>query len=801
MSDRILMQGNDAIARGLVAAGCAVAASYPGTPASEILSSIDRWRKKCGATMHVEWAVNEKVALEIAYTAAIAGLRAAVSMKQVGLNVASDPLLSAAYLGVTGGFLVVSADDPGPHSSQTEQDSRLLAMMAKVPVLDPASPSQAMALAGTGFDLSEAFGVPVMLRPTTRVCHASQDVDAPPFRPPAREARFVKDPARWAATPVYRRLLHDRLAEKIAAIAAWPATAPVRVNPEVSTAKAVVASGVAFAHARELFGELGISDRIALYQVIQPYPLHAAFIDHLLETYAEILVLEESAPVIEMQIADRRRVRGRMTGAVPGTGELLPEIIGRLLSRFAGLPVPDGALPAQGGGRRPTLCPGCAHRSSFYAIRKAAPGGIYPSDIGCYTLGINLGAVDTVLCMGAAVSQAAGFDYAHRLSGKPVDIVATIGDSTFYHSGIPPLIDAVVQGARFVLVILDNGTTAMTGNQPTPGTGIGAGGETTAAVDMEGLVRACGVRFCRTANPDRLPEFVALLKEALVHARERGVAVVIARQPCAMVARRRRREGAGRDRDHRGVQRVPALRGPVRMPGPGLRRGVEPGPDRRDDLHRLRRVRFRLPGGRDPAGVGRGDAFMSADVGKSTLMRQQIVLSGVGGQGILFLSRLLAEAAIAGGFPVLTSETHGMAQRGGVVVSHLKVGGFDSPLVRAGRADLLLVLKEENVVLHREFLAGGGALIVNAPVPADAGPGVRVHAVDADALALSAGAPHAVNLVLLGFALARIGGGTAGGFFCAAGEIREALSRRHGGGGSRLADALSALDLGIAHGT
>ncbi len=182
-------------------------------------------------------------------------------------------------------------------------------------------------------------------------------------------------------------------------------------------------------------------------------------------------------------------------------------------------------------------------------------------------------------------------------------------------------------------------------------------------------------------------------------------------------------------------------------------------------------------------------------------MRQQIVLSGVGGQGILFLSRLLAEAAIGGGFPVLTSETHGMAQRGGVVVSHLKVGGFESPLVRTGRADLLLVLKEENVALHRGFLADGGALIVNAPIPTDAGPGVRVHAVDADALALSAGAPHTVNLILLGFALARIGGGNAGGFFCAAGEIREALSRRHGGSGSRLDASLSAFDLGIAHGT
>jgi len=192
---------------------------------------------------------------------------------------------------------------------------------------------------------------------------------------------------------------------------------------------------------------------------------------------------------------------------------------------------------------------------------------------------------------------------------------------------------------------------------------------------------------------------------------------------------------------------------------------------------------------------------MSEEIGTPRVTRRQVVLSGVGGQGILFLTRLLAEAAIAGGFPVLASETHGMAQRGGVVVSHLKVGGFDSPLVRTGRADLLLVLKEENVALHREFLADGGALVVNAPGPIDAGPLVRVHAVDADALALSAGIPHAVNLVLLGFALARVGGGTAGGFFCTAGEVREALARRQGPGGSRAAASLSALDLGIVHGT
>lgn len=192
---------------------------------------------------------------------------------------------------------------------------------------------------------------------------------------------------------------------------------------------------------------------------------------------------------------------------------------------------------------------------------------------------------------------------------------------------------------------------------------------------------------------------------------------------------------------------------------------------------------------------------MSPDARTAERLRRQIVLSGVGGQGILFITRLLADAAIAGGFPVLTSETHGMAQRGGVVVSHLKVGGFDSPLVRTGRADLLIVLKEENIALHRPFLAEDGFLIVNAPVAPGAGPGARVHAIDADALALSIGSPRAVNLVLLGFALARIGGGAAGGFFCTAGEIREALSRRQGAGGARWSDSLSALDLGIAHGT
>jgi indolepyruvate ferredoxin oxidoreductase alpha subunit len=533
--NRVLLLGNEAIALALLENGCGVAASYPGTPASEILSALAKFRRERGVAMYAEWAVNEKVAFEIAYTGSLTGLRAAVSMKQVGLSVASDPLMSAAYLGVKGGFLVISADDPGPHSSQTEQDSRLLAMMARIPVLDPSSPAHARELVAAGYELSEVFEIPVMLRPTTRVCHACQDLSPGEILPFPRNADFRKSAARWASTPAGRYEQHRELSGKLAGIASWPRTAPYRANPDAAGRRAVVAAGVAAAHAREVLRESGLWDRLPLYHVVQPYPLHAEFISRLLADHEEILVLEETTGVIEMQLLDRSRVRGKLTGAVPEAGELLPEIVEEAVAAFAGGGGGGVRVRApEGGGRRPTLCPGCPHRSSFYAIRKAAPDGIYPGDIGCYTLGMNLGGVDTVLCMGASVSQAAGFYQAYRLSGKKIDIVATIGDSTFFHAGIPPLIDAAVQGARFVLVILDNSTTAMTGFQPTPATGKNAAGEPAGSVDMEALVRACGIGFCKVGTPGRIPEFISLLREALAYSRENGPAVVIAREPCVM---------------------------------------------------------------------------------------------------------------------------------------------------------------------------------------------------------------------------------------------------------------------------
>ncbi|HJV33592.1 thiamine pyrophosphate-dependent enzyme [Geomonas sp.] len=523
-----LMQGNEAMARGLVENGCVVAASYPGTPASEILSAVQGWQAQEGVEMHVEWAVNEKVALEIAYTASQTGLRAATAMKQVGLNVASDPLMSAAYLGVVGGFLVVSADDPGPHSSQTEQDSRMMAMVAKIPVLDPDSPEQARQLTGTAFELSEKFSIPVMLRPTTRVCHACQDVQLLPVQDLKRAADFQKEPSRWAATPKFRYQLHLELNQKLAEIAAYEPTAPRCLNPQVKSRKAVVASGPAASYVKEILGDLGLWDSISFHQVIQPYPLHSAFAETILNAFDEILVLEETTGVIEMQLRDRYKVQGKLSGMVPEAGELLPEIVERIVARFAGLPAPAEPPAAAKGGRRPTLCPGCPHRASFYAIKKAAPKGIYPSDIGCYTLGINLGGVDTVLCMGASISQAAGFYQSYRVTGQQRDIIATVGDSTFFHAGIPPLIDAVAQGARFVLVILDNVTTAMTGNQPTPAHGTPAG----RPVDIESIVKGCGVGFVKTADPLELPAFTSLLKEALAFSHTAGVAVVIAKSPC-----------------------------------------------------------------------------------------------------------------------------------------------------------------------------------------------------------------------------------------------------------------------------
>lgn len=534
--ERILM-GNEAIARGLIEAGVTLAASYPGTPASEILSAVVAFAKETGAPVHAEWSINEKVAYEVALANSYTGRRSAVSMKQVGLNVASDPFMRSAYLGVKGGLVVISADDPGPHSSQTEQDSRFFAMFAKVPVLDPSSPREAKEMIRRAYEISEKYELPVMLRPTTRVCHARQNVPLAAPEPLARSARFEKNPRRWCATPQYLRELHRLLNEKIRQLAAADEFAPILTPGDGSHAgTCLIASGVAFAHAWDVLMELGLLGRIDCYQVTLPYPLNRDFIQQINSGYQKVLVLEETYPVIETQLACAA-VQGRGSQAVPNEGELTPEVIQAVLERALSLPLSPALGGPQGELTRPTLCAGCAHRAAFYAIRETFPQGIFPSDIGCYTLGMNLGAVDTCHCMGAGISQAAGFYHAYAAAGDDLPtIVATIGDSTFFHAGVPALINAVFHRARFILVILDNATTAMTGYQPTPELGLTAMGEPATRVFIADLVRASGARFLQECDPYDLKTFASHLKDAEQYCRSEagGVAVLIARHPCLL---------------------------------------------------------------------------------------------------------------------------------------------------------------------------------------------------------------------------------------------------------------------------
>ncbi len=540
-SFQLLLMGNEAIGRGLVEAGCSLAAAYPGTPSSEVLGSVVRFSKDATHPLHSEWSVNEKVAFETALAAACTGKRSATIMKQVGLNVAADPFTRSAYLGITGGMLVIVADDPGPHSSQTEQDSRLFALFARIPVFDPSSPAEAKQMVEIAYQLSEKYEIPVMLRPTTRICHARQNVTCEPPQIEERKAHFEKDPGRWVATPAFLPALHQKLNDKLVSIGNesnfYPKLTEFGDKTKIKTKRCIIASGIAHANAKDILGELTLSSGTDLYKVDLPYPLNTKFIQEMRAQYDEVLILEETYEVIEMQLA-HPKTSGKQNGAVPRVGELTPDRIQKIIHQFLDLESaePD-AMDVAPRGQRPSLCPGCSHRASFYAIKETFPNGIFPSDIGCYTLGMNLGAVDTCHCMGACISQGAGFYRAYVQDTRDFPtIVVTIGDSTFFHAGIPALVNAVNQEARIIIAILDNSTTAMTGFQPTPQEGLTIAGATCPAVSIPKLVEACGVGFLETGDPFQHEEFTGILKRAdeYIRSPNGGVAVVIAKHPCLM---------------------------------------------------------------------------------------------------------------------------------------------------------------------------------------------------------------------------------------------------------------------------
>ena len=519
--------GNEAIAHGCLEASLDTAFGYPGTPSSEVIDTLRAWPDR---QSYVEWSVNEKVAYEQALASSWCGMRSIVTMKHVGLNVAADPLMTSAYTGVKGGFVVLTADDPYAHSSQNEQDSRIYASFARIPCLDPSSVQEAHDMVRDAFSLSEEFSLPVIFRPTTRICHSKSDVRLGTVAPSERKASFEKDPRQYVVIPAHTRILHKKLNEKQPFLK--KRLIELGYNHYVIRGDtAVITGGVASSYVHEVLG-----DKVSIAQ-IGAYPIDEEWLSGFVRKHTRIIVIEELAPVIEeivRQVAGDIPVYGKKTGHIPYEGELSPERISGYLQSLnvvTCMQYPTPAAPAGLPVRPPILCAGCMHRTAMYAIKKVFRDGIFPSDIGCYTLGLQLGVVDTTICMGASITVASGLAQA----GETHDIVCTIGDSTFLHTGIQGLLNAVYNHARITVVILDNRVTAMTGHQPNPTTGLTAQGIFTPPVSLEMICRSCGVGFVETVSPTDLIQFTAVLKEAKALP---GVKVIIAKQPCVITEKR-----------------------------------------------------------------------------------------------------------------------------------------------------------------------------------------------------------------------------------------------------------------------
>lgn len=565
MTKKLLM-GNEAFAHAALEAGVRVVAGYPGTPSSELIETVAKLHAEGAARgIHVEWSTNEKSALELLAGASYTGARCLFTCKQVGLNVASDPLMSLNYVGVKGGMVLFVADDPGPISSQTEQDTRRFASFAKLPVLDPATPDQGFAMMQAAFDLSERYHTPVIMRPTTRINHASTffDVaDATDARPVPEEG-FERD-SKWVIFPRRAYQAHGEINERLVAIAHDFAVEPALAafNPieeqGASPRLGIVAGGVSAAYAREALrmvearaAERGIEvPACRFWQVGTPYPFPEETAARFVEGLDQVLVLEELDHVLEDALlvhAGRTHaayeVRGRLTGDARDRGENDVDDIARRIARFLGIPdaaaptaaptayaAEDDPLPV----RPPVLCAGCPHRGSFYAVKRALgkTPAVLCGDIGCYTLGnaMPLDAVDTCLCMGAGITMAQGFSVAEPQKKA----VAFVGDSTFFASGLPGFANAAYNGHDITVCVLDNATTAMTGSQPHPGTGVTLMGPKRKPLSIPRVLEALGFGCIVHADPLDLDASVAAAREALDY---EGPSAILFESPCIQLVR------------------------------------------------------------------------------------------------------------------------------------------------------------------------------------------------------------------------------------------------------------------------
>lgn len=531
------LMGNEAIALGAIHAGVNLVCGYPGTPSTEILETV---AKNNDGSVYVEWSVNEKAAMEVAAGASYSGARTLVTMKQVGLNVASDPLMSLAYVGVKGGMVVVSADDPGPISSQTEQDTRHFAQFSKLPVFDPSSPEEAYEMIKDAFALSEEYGTPVLFRPTTRVCHGCASMEIADTKEVHEPEGFAKD-QRWVIFPRLSYQSHLNIEKRNPALG--EELSSYRFNKLTgSGTKGIATGGISYEYVKEALRAAGADGGCRLLKVSTPHPFPEKLALEFLNGLTEVMAVEELDPVIERELIYlcgkhhlNVNIKGKLSGDVQQAGENTVESVQGVLHRFLEIPAPEAEeplppLPV----RPPVLCAGCPHRASFYAVKQAMKGqkAVYAGDIGCYTLGnaMPLDMVDTCLCMGADVTIAQGL---HRVAPDTKHF-AFIGDSTFFASGITGVVNAVYNEHDITLIVLDNSTTAMTGHQPHPGTGRTMMGDVTEKVSIPAILKAIGVKEIEVADPLQLDKAVEAVKKA---AEYEGVSAVIFQSPCIAVTK------------------------------------------------------------------------------------------------------------------------------------------------------------------------------------------------------------------------------------------------------------------------
>jgi indolepyruvate ferredoxin oxidoreductase alpha subunit len=541
--EKIMLLGNEAIARGAVEAGVAFATTYPGTPSSEI--SLNLFQMSQESDLYFEYSTNEKVALEVAAAAANSGLRTFCMMKHVGLNVAADPLMTLAYVGVTAGMVILSADDPAMFSSQNEQDNRYYAKFGNLPMMEPSSVAEAKDMIKDAFELSESLKQPVLLRTTTRINHSNAFVTFGEIKPRNTKGRFEKDPHRCVTVPAVSRGLHVKVLEKMKNAARLSDTSSYNFV-QGQGPLGVITNGVSFYYAADAVKDLGLTDQAKILRLGFSNPLPRKMIADFLAECEKVLVVEEGEPFMEEAVKAIAQEQG-ITISIKGKSDDLfsrlfeydPAMVREKMAAFFNVPytpktyvdtsdIPE--IPM----RPPNLCSGCSHRATFYEVKQAAKDMdvICPNDIGCYTLGFlpPLSTGDFVICMGSSVSSSCGFSRA-----TDQKVVSFVGDSTFFHSGITGLVNAVFNNHNFTLVILENDITAMTGHQPHPGVDMDRFGLSGyGRVNIEQLVRAVGVEHVSIIKPFKVQKSIDVIKEALAF---KGVSVIISQEPCALYAK------------------------------------------------------------------------------------------------------------------------------------------------------------------------------------------------------------------------------------------------------------------------